>query len=147
MSPNEMIAERRRTLGLTETEVAKKVGISVSAYEDAESYPHELREQFSVGQANRLCITLGLDLCELYELGRAEGPLAIPKRGDLVAAARTRLGLSPGEVGERIGFEGWVVEAIERDDAFLDEKVSVQTAIALAASLGIEPCSLLHGSE
>jgi transcriptional regulator with XRE-family HTH domain len=139
MSPNETLAARRRSLGLTEVEMAQVVGISVSAYEDAEAYPRELREQFSVGQARRLCTTLNIDPCELYQLPVSQEPLGMARRGTLVARARQRLGLSAGDLADKIGFEGWVIDAIERDDSFLDEKVSVDTAIALANILGIEP--------
>ena len=138
-----MVRHRRQSLGLSEAEVAARVGVSVSAYGDAETYEHELLEQFSLAKAQRLCQALSIDPCDLYGL-KGQGIRCHKKLSAIISEARKGLGLSVVEVGQRLGYDEWAIRSMEDDDTFLNEKCSVQTALNLANILEIEPCTFFQ---
>lgn len=148
MRPNERVKERRLGLGLTENEIASRLGISVSAYADLEDYEHEIFDQVSVARANQLCAILGLDLCDLLGIRGDGAPSSIndENRSTMVRSARDRLKLSTAALAESTGFAASMIESLERDDPSIDEQCPVRFMLDVASALAISPCRLLRSA-
>lgn len=104
---NDLIRERREALGLSEEELATRVGMSVN--DDLEAYSWELLATLQLREARRLVKVLGIDLAGLLDL---EGCECCPTldahpewrglpRHRLMEKRRNEVGLSRAEVGAR----------------------------------------------
>lgn len=127
MRINEKIKMRRIELGLTESDMSSRVGLTRSEYTDIELHEDEIISTTDLGRVKKICEVLGFDIFELLEQKCTfcvEGmPFAedysLP-RNELIANKRRGMGISMEELGERIGFYEAEIELLEKDPDHLD---------------------------
>jgi transcriptional regulator with XRE-family HTH domain len=150
MTPNVAIREARQRLGLSETDVAARAGLSPNEYLDLEAHENEAADVVHLSDLKKLVEVLHLDLLGLFGIGcvfceHPELPTPDPHvtRNDLVRRTREAMGLSEDDLGDRVGFETVAIVAMESDPEFL-ESWSVGLVQELAAVLGL-PLQVLLG--
>jgi len=127
MTQNQRIRLRREELGLLDTDVANRIGISIAAYGDIEAYADELFDVVELRTVRALCAVLNLDVLDLIGTeceicsgrGNFSEELKLP-RNVLVQNRRSVRGLSRAELAEAIGFEEVAIRQMESDPSFLD---------------------------
>lgn len=148
MNVNELLRAHRAKLGLTEAEVARRAGLSLDEYRDAEQHEDEMLEVLHLRNVRLLCTALDLDPLDLLGVacafcaGADAGLVPGGARHEIVHSRRRALGLSQEDLAERVGFEVGVVADIERDPDYL-ENWSVELVLSLAHALGVPPQVLL----
>lgn len=115
---NEKIKQRRTELGLSDTEVANRLGLTVSTYFDIEHKKNEIYLYPELLHVKRLCKMLGFDLLELMGLECEFCKGANPEKfsfptSDLIARRRRERGISVEELGELVGFDESEIEELE----------------------------------
>jgi DNA-binding XRE family transcriptional regulator len=127
MDVNEKIKRRRKELGLSDTEVANKVGLSIHEYGDVEQHADEIFAVVELLRVKEICQMLKFDFFELFDMNCSfcrEGnqhleSYSLP-RNDLIRKRRIEMGLSVEELGDRIGFEETAVKDMEKDTDYLE---------------------------
>lgn len=115
-SMHELIRERRRELALNEETVASKLGISLAAYRDLESYPDEAVMALTVGELARLLSALKWKPDSLFGSERGASVTASELQG--------RISERVEELGGVAEFEdkaGWRIDDILQDENALEE--------------------------
>lgn len=144
MKPNEIIRDRRQSLGITLNDVAQQAGLTIAAYRDIESYEDEAYTQAPLRSLRAICQALKIDLLALFNL---DSSASVPHSGlclrsKLIAEHRERLGLSQSELGDLIGFESYVVAQFENDPDYL-EGWPLELIVDLSARLKMPVGALL----
>lgn len=128
MDVNKKIKVRRKELGLSDTEVAYKVGLSIYEYGDVEQHAHEIFRVTELRRVKEICQLLNYDFFELFDMKCffcEEGKKYLEDysllRNELIHKRRMETGLSAEELGDRIGFEGTAVNEMEKDSEFLEK--------------------------
>lgn len=148
MTVNELLRAQRTRLGLAETEVARRAGLSLDEYRDVEQHEDEALQVLHLRKLRLLCSVLALDPFDLFDVpcafcaGTDAGLVPGGRRHEVVRSRRVALGLSQDDLAERIGFEVGVVDDIERDPDYL-EGWSVELVLSLARVLAVPPQVLL----
>jgi transcriptional regulator with XRE-family HTH domain len=105
MGTAESIRERRRSLGLRETEVAERLGISIAAYGDLESYDDEFATALTLGDARKLAAILGAPVVDLLDLKPSGLPCtSIRGAADQLRKQAARAHRDLDDVEEEIGW-------------------------------------------
>ena len=152
MTINDRIRRRREALGMSDVEVAQRVGLSMHEYYDVEAYPDEFTDVLHVAEAKRLADVLGLDLLELvgvkcssceregFDAGRLTAPPV-----ELLRSRREEMNLSREEVSDQAGWEdrGAGLEILENDASF-PGRTTINTVLDLSRVLRV-PADLLLG--
>ncbi len=144
MKPNEAIKAQRLQLGLTEEEVAQKIGMSEAEYADLEQHSYEIYEITSLRNVKRVCEVLNLDFLRLLSLKcsfckdseRYHDDYKLP-RNELIRFRRNEMKLTTDALGERIGFAGTAIEAMEKDPDYLEDGLGIESIIDLSTELQI----------
>jgi transcriptional regulator with XRE-family HTH domain len=150
-----MIRQRREQLGLTRSEVATRAGLDDHTYTfhmESEFGParDEFFEYISVGDVKAVCRVLGLRLSELLPQEplsmhpQASGALPTVSRPALIRSRREALGLTPNDLGDRLGYYSSAIEALESSEESLDMR-DIDFLHALATVLGL-PLAALVGN-
>jgi transcriptional regulator with XRE-family HTH domain len=149
---NQRIKARREQLGLKQSEIAAKLGMSDSSYADIEQHADEIFTVTPVGKVRELCTILGLDPFELFELSNpnAHSPkiTSLPQSGraELIRERREELGLTAEQLADRVGYYAKSIEAIESGDiAHLDSWV-IEEISDMASELKL-PAAILLGFD
>jgi transcriptional regulator with XRE-family HTH domain len=139
-----LIKQRREQLGIGIAELARRIGISISEYQDVELYEDELTMVLPLKNARSLAAILGFDLGTLLGAGSLAGRLSpINKpRHVILAEARAKLGVSTTKMAEDIGFDEGVVHRIENDSRAL-EPYPYDFLQIVASYLKLDPIDLL----
>jgi transcriptional regulator with XRE-family HTH domain len=137
-----LIAQRREQLGIGITEIARRIGVSVSEYRDVELYEDELTMVLALNNARSLAAILGLEIGTLLGAGSLAESASNELRHIVIAEARARLGVSTNEMAKAIGFDEAFVHRIENDDRAL-ETYPYDVLRIVADYLGLDPRSLL----
>ncbi len=145
---NAIIHAKRTALGLTDSEVAIRAGLSPSEYFDVELHEDEAFKVVHLGSMRKLCHVLHLDLLDLFGIQCAfcdTGPVADPvrSRNEFVRGRRMELRMSEEELADRIGFDAASVRDMEQKPGYLDDW-SVELVLTLAHALGV-PAQVLLG--
>lgn len=127
MIPRQTITERREALGIQDTIIAAKLGITISSYDDIEAYDDEIFSTVELSVIKKLCELLKLDFFELFswqcsfcgEHKPHNAWYTLP-RNDLIQRSREMLGISQHELADRLGFEDVAVEDMEKEEDFLE---------------------------
>jgi transcriptional regulator with XRE-family HTH domain len=136
--PNERIVDLRVKLRLSESDVAKRIGLSVTEYEDIESHSDELYMVVPIGKVKRLCEVLGTDIVTLYQFGScSERP-----ENDYLLLKRQQAGLSMEQLSDLVGIEKHALLDAERDLSTLKAWV-MDAVIDLAKALKVSPACLV----
>ena len=143
MNPSEHIRKRRVVLGLADTEVAKRAGLSIYEYADIEQHADELATALSLKDARHLCEILGLDL--LLVLGvpteDVEKMVHLQKRNELIKCKRLELDFTVRDLAEHIGFDEQTVVNLESNPEHIDT-LPAEIAMQIADQLKL-PASFL----
>jgi hypothetical protein len=102
------IADARHRTGLTEKQLAERLGISLPAYCDLESYDDEAFTCLSLGQLRDLGVALGVPARQLLAPdGAGMSLLSFPMAAllDRVRVEIAQSGLTVEEFGERVGWD------------------------------------------
>jgi transcriptional regulator with XRE-family HTH domain len=121
MGRAKIIRERRLELGLSDVDVAKKLGLTIHEYGDIEQHDHELIEVVSIGTTHRLCDLLGLSLQQVFKISSVDeaSHLFDGKRpGELVMQRREQKGYSVSDLAQRVGFDETTIESLETIPSF-----------------------------
>jgi ribosome-binding protein aMBF1 (putative translation factor) len=140
VSYEKAIRERRIRLGLADTSVAEKVGLTIDQYDDVEQHADEFLTNISMLCARRICAVLGFQLRALLLLPPQQ-PRKQP-RSSIVKEAREAKGLSTLAVAELIGFEEHVIRSSEEKEEHLDF-LPVGVIFELEKALGLEKGALV----
>jgi transcriptional regulator with XRE-family HTH domain len=143
--PRETVRKARHKLGLSDTEAASQIGISISEYGDIEQHADELASTVALKDVRRLSEVLQLELFDLIGLSSHERLAGSPgaKRNELIGLRMGELNLSPKQLADQLGFEESAIHAMLLDPQFLE-----QWPIDLIESLADEikvPISILLG--
>lgn len=141
MKPNEIMKQRRLQLGMSDAEVAKASGLSVSQVGDVEQYEDELLSAITLSEARMLCAALAFSLHDA--LGIPSGAPLLGPRAQAVRLARMQKGLTVEQLGDLIGFEAEAITNIEASPDFVDE-LPGEVAMNLARILGLPATALLE---
>ena len=151
MRAHQLIRQTRERAGLSQDEVAGRVGLSFNNYFDVELYDDEFVTVLAVSQARVLCRQLGLRLAEVLASEPLEADLSSQLPPDLAGLPRhvllrkrrESLGMSIEEVAFAIGFEEVAVDYIETDDNYLDT-LSITVVAELSIKLNLPLLPLLR---
>ena len=102
------IREARERLGLTEAEIADKLGLPASEYWDVEMHDDEAFTNFAVGHLGQLAVLLGLTVQEMLfgSIAREHpAPVSFAQIAELLAALASAEGITMDALSERIGWE------------------------------------------
>lgn len=135
MTPAQYIYARRKALNLSDSEVARRAGVTIFEYGDIEQHADELTSAISLGRARAICEALQTDIPSALGLPTAVSDSNIP-RHKLIARQRQDMRLTVREVGDAIGFSDNVVHSLEAVPQFLDT-LPVQVALDLGKCLNI----------
>jgi len=150
MDTNKMIESRRLKLGLSESQIAETIGISLDSYCDIESHTDELCRAVELRRIKQLSQILGIETFELLSMhcSFCNADVAyldeyrLP-RNELIKVTRQKDGLSQQELGDRSDFHDYAIEGMERDPDYLDRS-TVESVLELANALKI-PFQILSG--
>jgi DNA-binding XRE family transcriptional regulator len=147
---NEKITQKRENLGMSDTYVSSKIGITIDEYFDIETYPDEIFTVTSLREVKSLLNLLSLDFFELFEIECAFCDQKKPfleeyllPRNELVKKRRLAKRMSTEELGDRIGFYEIAISNMEKDENFLEGWV-IENITNLANELDI-PIQILLG--
>jgi DNA-binding XRE family transcriptional regulator len=147
---NEKITQKRENLGMSDTFVSSKIGITIDEYFDIEAYPDEIFTVTSLREVKSLLNLLSLDFFELSEIQCAFCAQKKPfleeyflPRNELIKKKRLGKGMSPEELGDILGFYEITITNMEKDANFLEEWV-IENIANLANELDI-PIQILLG--
>ena len=134
MPRHRVIEQRREQLGIGIAEFAHRIGVSPSEYQDVESHDDELTMVLPLANARSLAAILGFELGTLLGAGAPVGGqnASDKSRHVILAEARQRLGVSPREVADEIGFEEVFVHSLENDGRVLETYSSMGHTFAQA---------------
>jgi len=121
MGTAKIIRERRLELGLSDVDVAKKLGMNIYTFCDIEQHDDELETCVSLETARRLCNLLGLRLQQVFNISSVDetSHLFDGKRpGELVTQRRKQNGYSVSDLAERVGFDEKTIESLETIPSF-----------------------------
>ncbi len=135
MGINQTIKNNRIRKGLSEEELAQKIGLTLMEYHDIEAYPDEIKTVTHLKEVRLLCKALDINLLDLLGVGEKfrDEKDSIP-RNQLIQRSRENLNLSREELADKIGFEKITVQEIENDESFL-EQWSIELISNLAREL------------
>lgn len=152
MKPKEKIKVQREFLGLSQAQLADKIGLSSSEYWDIEAHEDESYSVVHLSKLKKLCRELKLDLMELFQIscefcgqGNPYRPEYEFDRAALIHETRMKKGLSIEKLSELLGFEEGTVRQMETDPMFLEEW-SLELIQNLASVLGL-PFQILVGAK
>jgi hypothetical protein len=147
---NEKITQKRQNLGLSDTYVSSKIGITIDEYFDIETYPDEIFTVTILREVKSLLNLLTLDFFELFEIECAFCDLKkffnseyLLSRNELIKKKRLAKSISPKELGDRLGFYEVAIAKMEKDENFLEGWV-IENIANLANELDI-PFQILIG--
>ena len=152
MSVNERIALRRKELGLTDVETARRCGLSISAYDDIERYAEEIFELVPLHSVKRLCDVLQVDFFDLLEIPCAfcEGGKSFVEeyrlpRSEVIRKRREAKGWSADELGDRVGFYEVEIHKLEQEPGHLEswrldsiKELATEIEVPLQVLLGVK---------
>ena len=140
---NEQIAQRREALGMSDTYVSSKIGVTIGEYFDIETSPDEIYTVTYLREVKLLLDLLSLDFFELFEIKCAFCDLKKPfipdyllPRNELIKKTRIAKKMSAEELGDRLGFYEIAITNMEKDKDFLEEWV-IENITNLANELDI----------
>ena len=146
MNPNmhHKIREARERLALTDGELASRVGLLISAYDDIEQHADELRSSVELGTVRRICDVLELDLFELVGLPTDVPPTASETRArnELIRSRMRDLKISTKQLAWQLGFDEVAITEMLEDSDFL-ETWPLELIASLATHLDIPLHALL----
>lgn len=120
MKINETIKQARITCGLSDVELAGRLGITIYEYGDIESYDDELTSVVDLHVVRQLCQTLHIDPFELLEIPKDDSCPLDKKRNELIISQMKSLGISNEELADTLGFEVVAIEEMRGDPDFLE---------------------------
>ena len=152
MSVNERIALRRKELGLTDVETARRCGLSISEYDDIERYAEEIFELVPLHSVKRLCDVLQVDFFDLFEIPCAfcEGGKSFVEeyrlpRSEVIRKRREAKGWSADELGDRVGFYEVEIHKLEQEQGHLEswrldsiKELAAEIEVPLQVLLGVK---------
>jgi transcriptional regulator with XRE-family HTH domain len=144
MRPHERLKEARLRLGLSDSEVARRAGLSIHEYGDLEQHADEIYNAVALGEVRKLCAVLQIDLLELLELARGDeaSTRAGVTRSEIVRQRLSQVGLTPADLADRIGYEQHIgVSLATNPDAL--ETLTLDTIADVAQALHIPIRALL----
>jgi transcriptional regulator with XRE-family HTH domain len=120
MSIAKIIRDRRLELGLSDVEVAEKLGLTPSGLGDLELHNDELETAVSLGTVRCLCSLLGLSLWQVLEMPVGEVTHLSKEQwpGELVRLWREQSGYSQLDLAERVGFDEATIKWLETIPSF-----------------------------
>ena len=126
-------------------DLARRIGVSVSEYQDVEAYEDELTTVLPLKNARPLAAILGFELGPLLGAGSPIGgqKASSKPRHVVLAEARRRHGVSTKKMADDIGFEEIFVHSIEKDSQAL-ETYPYEVLKIVANYLRLDPRDLLY---
>lgn len=120
MGTAQIIRNRRLELGLSDVDVAEKLGVTVSGLGDIELHDDELETAVSLGTVRRLCSLLGLPLQQVLKMPTGEPSRVFEEQrpGEVVRQRREQNGYSRLDLAERVGFDEATIESLETTPSF-----------------------------
>ena len=146
---NEKIKTRRLELKLSEAAAAHQARLSIYEYGDIECYADEVFTSVPLYHVKKICTSLKIDFLAFLEI-----PCAFCsdkkdhsddywlRRNSLIKKRREIIGLSPEDLGNKVGFNSKEVDLIETYTAHL-ESWAIEKIFELAAQIQIPPQVLL----
>jgi DNA-binding XRE family transcriptional regulator len=143
MDTNKRIESRQLKLGLSESQIAETIGISLDSYCDIEWHADELCRAVELRRIKQLSQILGLETFELLSIRcpfcNADTAYLeeyrLP-RNELIRVTRQKAGFSQQELGDRSDFHDYAIEGMERDPDYLDRS-TIESVLDLATALKI----------
>ncbi|GJL67547.1 MAG: hypothetical protein NPIRA06_01820 [Nitrospirales bacterium] len=142
MNINKKIKQGRLDCGLSDVELARRLGISIYEYGDIEFHDDELTSVVDLHVVRQLCQMLNIDPFDLLEISK-DNAYADQKRNELIISQMKNLGISNEELADTIGFEVVAIEEMRDDPDFL-EKWTFDLIKELAGALQLPIQSLLR---
>lgn len=120
MSISKIIRDKRLELGLSDVEVAEKLGLTPSALGDLELHDDELETAISLGTVRRLCNLLGLSLRQILNIPVSDATLLSEEQwpGEVLKLRREQSGQSQLDLAERVGFDEATIRSLETVPSF-----------------------------
>lgn len=132
------LKRRREQLGMSEKDVAARVGLSVDAYGDLEAYPDEALNAVSLGTLRAVATVLGFDVRDLLGVESLPSKVGTEMDGgrhERIKRARLERGLSPAELGEKANLTDQAIQRLEEEPDAADD-----LSVAALQRLGLELC-------
>ncbi len=145
MSISQKIKDARERKGLTDLQIAEKVGISIYEYGDVEAYDNEAQSVLDLKYLKKLCSALNINLFELFSFEKGDNVnnnYDLDRRDLIVSSYRNKLAISQDKLGDKVGFHGHVIYKMETDRDFL-ESWCLEDIVSLANVLDIPPWVLI----
>ena len=120
MQINKKIKQARMACGLTDVELARRLGITIYQYGDIEFHEDELASVVKLSVVRRLCEILKLNAYDLLEIPKDDACPTDQRRNELIIAQMKNLGISNEELADSIGFEVVAIEEMRADPDFLE---------------------------
>jgi transcriptional regulator with XRE-family HTH domain len=120
MSIAKIIRDRRLELGLSDVEVAEKLGLTPSGLGDLELHDDELETAISLGTVRCLCSLLGLSLRQVLKMPVGDATLLSEEQwpGEVMRLRREQGGHSQLDLAERVGFDEATIKSLETIPSF-----------------------------
>jgi transcriptional regulator with XRE-family HTH domain len=137
------VREAREQLGLSAADVAAKLGLSLSEYQDVEFHDDEAFTSFSIQNLRVLSEVLRLPLPEMLfgpEVEHVRQFTSSPDIARLITARAASLRVSLDELSEQVG---WELEPIVRDPATLAD-LNLDGLRSICAAIGVDWVSALE---
>ena len=142
MKINNLIEKKRLELGLTNSQVAKLVGLSIHEYSDIEDDPDETLTVLPLKGLMKLCKVLEIDIFtllrevnvldkEYYDDVKENIPLNL-----IIKHKREQSGLTCEELGDKIGFYEQAIIDMETDPGYL-ESWPIEPILRVCKELGL----------
>lgn len=145
MPVSETIKSARERKRMTDVQVAEKTGLSIYEYGDLESYDNEAETVLDLKKLKVLCKVLEISLFDMFSLEKPQSNYFHydkKERNDIVFNRRKALGFTQDELGDKVGFHGYVIQEMESDSEFL-ESWCLEDVVSLAETLGLPPWVLI----
>jgi transcriptional regulator with XRE-family HTH domain len=147
MAIAEKIKMARKYQKLSDVVVAERAGLSIYEYGDIEAYDNEAETVLDLKRLKKLCKVLEINLFDLFSLEKPQSCYLnhdLEKRNSIIYKRRNELGLTQDELGDKVGFYGFIIQEMESDGEFL-ESWCLEDIVTLAKILDI-PTWVLIGT-
>lgn len=120
MAAAKMIRDRRLELGLSDVDVAGKLGLTVSELGDIELHDDVLETVVPLGTVRELCSLLNLPLQQVLKMSvdKASRFCVGRRPGEVVMRRREQSGYSRLDLAEKVGFDEATIKSLETVPSF-----------------------------
>lgn len=139
LQPQDLVRERRNQLGYLDTEVAAKMGVSISQYCELEEERDEFYMVVPLAKIAVLCHLLKIDINEIYGFKPCQFEFLTDS---FIQHKRLTKGLTAEELSERVGIAEESIHELEKNPHSIGNWV-MDPLLQLSIELNTQPACLL----